>query len=274
MADKVQIEQRGSVGYVTLNNAKKGNCIPKNGLAQLIAYFTGLKEDKSTRVVVVQSVGSKTFCTGLDLGESAQAFLKWGRKPDAVVHAMDTQLTWGNVIRAMRACPQPIVACIDGLALGGGFALALASDIRVATKHSKMNVQMIKIGLTGCDLGISYFLPRIVGMSHAAHLMYTGEFCDAEKAHRIGLVSELYADAAAMNRGVATLIEQLLETDPFGLRLTKHALSLSVDAPSLEAAMAVEDRQQVMLCASPSFAMNMAKRQQAGKEKAKASAKL
>eukprot|EP00756_Hemistasia_phaeocysticola_P003944 Hpha_TRINITY_DN12541_c0_g1::TRINITY_DN12541_c0_g1_i1::g.50966::m.50966 len=260
MADKVIIEQKGAVGWITLNNPDRGNCVGNAGLLKLTDYFQGLRMNKEVRVVVLRSSSSKTFSTGLDLKESAMEFMKWGKKPDAIERAFDTQLRWGNVIRAMRACPQPILSCIDGLAMGGGFALALASDIRVATEHSKMNVQMIKVGLTGCDLGIAYFLPRIVGMSNAAHLMYTGRLCDTKRALRMGLISDVYPNRAEMEKGAEELVAEMLESDPFGLRLTKQGLSLAVDAPSLEAVMAMEDRQQVMLSNSPGMIKAVAKK--------------
>merc|ERR1719150_601378 len=105
---------------------------------------------------------------------------------------------WSDVVRKMRACPQPIIACVHGYAMGGGFAISLGADIRLAVAGSKFNVQMIRIGMTGGDVGISYALPRAVGQSVAAELMFTGDFISAERGARVGLVSDVYADVAEM----------------------------------------------------------------------------
>ena len=260
MADKLQIERKGTYDVVTINNAKRGNSFDTAMLKKFAQYFTDLRRNTEVRVVILKGEGDKAFCTGLDMKESAMKTIKVMGKPEALTTAFDTQLDWGDCVRAMRACPQPIVACVSGLTMGGGFSLALASDIRLVTANVRMNVQMISIGLSGADLGVSYFLPRLVGMSHASKLMYTGEPIGAQEALRVGLVSEVFETADDMSAGAEKLCAQMLRAEPFGLRLTKHALSLSVDAPSLEAAMAVEDRQQVMLVSSPAFLKNLAKR--------------
>jgi enoyl-CoA hydratase/carnithine racemase len=155
----------------------------------------------------------------------------------------------GNVIRAMRAAPQPIVALGHGAACGGGFSLLLASDIRFGAPTLRMNAAYIKIGLGGCDIGSSYLLPRLVGASVASELILTGRFIDAERALRVGLLSDVVPEEALLETGLA-LAREMLETLPNGLRMTKELLSLNIDAPSMEAAMAAEDRQQVLLSAT------------------------
>ena len=127
----------------------------------------------------------------------------------------------------------------------------LASDVRIATPDTRMNVAMVKVGLTGCDVGISYFLPRAVGQSVAAELMMTGRFLDADRAERLGLLSAIVAKDELREQGRA-LATDMLATSPLGLRLTKEGLRLSIDAGSLEAAVALEDRGQI-LCASAGF---------------------
>jgi enoyl-CoA hydratase len=134
--------------------------------------------------------------------------------------------------------------------MGGGFALALGADIRLAAAGAKFNVQMIRIGMTGGDVGISYALPRAVGQSIAAELMLTGDFITAERGERVGLVSGVYKDPAEMAQMAAQMAGRMLQTNPDGLRFTKECLRLSVDMPSLEAAMAVEDRQQMLIARS------------------------
>lgn len=110
-----------------------------------------------------------------------------------------------------------------------------------------MNAAFIRIGLSACDIGVSYFLPRLVGVSVASELMMTGRFINAERAERVGLVSEVVEDEK-LEEAAAPYIEEMLTTSPLGLRLTKECLNMSVDAGSLEAAIAMEDRNQI-LCA-------------------------
>merc|ERR1712039_1004467 len=127
---------------------------------------------------------------------------------------------------------------------------ALGADIRMAVAGAKFNVQMIRIGMTGGDVGISYALPRAVGQSVAAELMYTGDFISAERGERVGLVSEVFSDQSEMNQAATKMAERMLLTNADGLRFTKECLRLSLDAPSLEAQMAIEDRQQMLIARS------------------------
>jgi enoyl-CoA hydratase len=134
---------------------------------------------------------------------------------------------------------------VHGPACGGGFALALASDVRIAGQSARMNAAFIRIGLSACDIGVSYFLPRLVGVSVASELMLTGRFINADRALRVGLVSEVVPDAE-LARAAEPYIEEMITTSPLGLRLTKECLNMSVDAQSLEAAINMEDRNQIL----------------------------
>ena len=159
--------------------------------------------------------------------------------------AMRTQRRIGDIYRAMRRCPQPIISLINGAASGGGFSLVLASDIRIARPGAKMNAAFIRIGLTGCDMGTSYFLPRLVGSAVASELLLTGRFMEADEALAVGLVNRV-VDEADFATTAQTYIDQMLATSPIGLRMTKEALDHAIDAQSLDAAMAMEDRQQIL----------------------------
>jgi enoyl-CoA hydratase/carnithine racemase len=144
----------------------------------------------------------------------------------------------------MRRCPQPVVGLIQGAACGGGFALALGCDIRYAAPNARMNVAMAKIGLTGCDMGISYFLPRAVGPAIAAELMYTGRLINAERALRVGLVNDVVAEEALLPTA-QELVQEMLAMSPVGLRLSKDGLSLAQDS-NFATVIALEDRGQTM----------------------------
>ena len=157
-----------------------------------------------------------------------------------------------DIIIKMRRCPQVVISLIRGAACGGGFALALASDIRLAGQSAKMNAAFIKIGASGCDVGVSYLLPRLVGVSVASELILTGRFIHADRALNVGLVSEVHPDDQ-LEQALDPYLEELLATTPLGLRLSKDCLNMSVDAGSLEAAIAMEDRNQVLCMQSEDF---------------------
>lgn len=234
------IESRGEVEWVTLNRPEQGNALDEALVDALVAHFEGLLERQEVRIVVLRANG-RHFCAGLDL--TSGAFAAAERTPNAI---WNMQRKIARIYLAMRKCPQPIVALVHGAACGGGFSLALASDIRIAGESAKMNAAYIKIGLTGCDMGSSYFLPRLVGVSVASELLMTGRFIHAPRALAVNLVSEVVPDAE-LERAAQPLVDDLLKTSPMGLRLTKEGLNINIDAGSLEAAMAVEDRHQALL---------------------------
>lgn len=242
--DKVLlVESRNNVEWVTLNRPDQRNALNLALVDALAHYFEGLREREDVRVVVLRANG-KHFCAGLDM--SPGAFPALGEAP---VHAWRTQRSIARIYLAMRKCPQPIICLVQGAACGGGFSLALASDIRIAGETAKMNAAYIKIGLTGCDMGSSYFLPRLVGTSVASELLMTGRFIHARRAQAVNLVSDVVPDTELENAAQGW-VDDLLLTSPMGLRLTKDGLNMAIDAPSLEAAMAVEDRHQSLLSLS------------------------
>jgi len=242
VTDVLSIEERGDVDWVTMNRPESLNALNPDLVEALATYFEGLYRRHERRIVVLQGAG-RGFCSGLDLS-SGIADPEWV-KTAPLQAGMATQRRIGDIYRAMRRCPQPIISLVQGAAAGGGLSLALASDIRIAGPKAKMNCAYIRIGLTGADMGSSYFLPRIVGLSMASELLLTGRFVHAEEALRIGLVSHV-VEEDRLETTAQGLIEQMLRTAPFSLRLSKEALGYAVDAPSLDAAMAMEDRQQIL----------------------------
>ena len=147
----------------------------------------------------------------------------------------------------MRQAPQPLIAAVRGPAAGGGFSLSMACDIRLASESARFNAAFIRIGFSSGDLGSSYFLPRLIGLSKAAEYLYTGRFIDAATAERIGLVSRVVPDDQ-LDQAALELAQEMLNNSPFGLRMTKEVLNVNVDAPSLIAALWLENRTQA-LCA-------------------------
>ena len=242
-ASPLEIEHQGPVDWVTLNRPESGNALNAALVRDLLAYFEGLREREQTRVVVLRARG-RHFCAGLDLTDPA--FNPQPRGPHAV---WKVQRSIARIYQAMRACPQPIVALVQGAACGGGFSLALAADIRIAGESARMNAAYLAIGLTGCDMGSSYFLPRLVGTALASELLLTARFIHAPRALAAGLVSEVVPDAE-LAQAAGPFVAEMLRATPMGLRLTKESLNYAIDAPSLQAAMAMEDRHQSLLALS------------------------
>ena len=240
----IDIRKDGAVDWLTLNRPDKLNAINPQMCDELQDYFGRLQFEHAVRVVVLSGAG-RAFCAGYDLNAAS------GVSAGPIV-GLRFQRQVSEVYMRMRRCPQPIVCLAHGAATGGGFAFALASDVRIVAANVRMNVAMIKVGLTGCDVGISYFLPRAVGNSVAAELMMTGRIIEAARAQSLGLVSEVVATPEELSAAGRAMANDMLNTSPLGLRLTKEGLNLAVDAGSLEAAVALEDRGQI-LCASAGF---------------------
>lgn len=249
MQDILDIQDQGGVMRITLNRPQRLNALNPSLSTALRECFQGLYRRKDIRVVILQGAGP-SFCAGLDLKEQSPG------KELGASEMMDVQYSIRDIMIAMRRCPQPIISVIQGAASGGGFALALASDIRLATPDARMNASFLRVGLTGCDMGVSYFLPRMVGSSVAAQYLLTGRFLDAQRAHDLGLVS-MVAPLEALHQEAQALADDMLRTNPLGLRLTKEALGHSMDMGSLEAVMAMEDRQQILCTQGEDFAEGM-----------------
>jgi enoyl-CoA hydratase len=239
----IKITHEGAIDWLCLNRPERLNAINPAMCDELQHYFDGLLRHRQTRVVILHGTG-RAFCAGYDIKEAEPV-------SHGPIIGMEVQRQVSEVFMRMRRCPQPLIALCHGATTGGGLAFALACDVRIATKDVKLNVAMVKVGLTGCDVGISYFLPRSVGQSVAAELMMSGRMLAPERALGLGLVSEL-VEREELEAAGRTLAEDMLKTSPLGLRLTKEGLRMSIDAPSLEAAIALEDRGQI-LCASAGF---------------------
>jgi len=244
------IEHCGGVDRVTLNRPDHLNALDPSLIEALNGYFAGLQRDRSTRVVVLRGAGS-AFCAGLDL-KHAMARRAGQREPPGVQESLDSQRQIAEIVMLMRRCPQPIIAQVQGAAAGGGFALALAADVRISSKSARMNCAFIKLGVGGCDIGSSYFLPRLVGVSVASELILTGRFIHAERALAVGLVSEV-VEEDQLDAATAPYVDAMMAASPVALRLSKECLNISTDAGSLEAVIAMEDRNQVLCSRSEDF---------------------
>ena len=246
--ETLSIRKEGPVDWLTLNRPDSLNAINPTLSAEMQDYFGRLYTDQSVRVVVIKGAG-RAYSAGLDLKHRDNSS---DASSSGVVAGLRSQRAISEIVMKMRRCPQAIISLVHGPACGGGFAFALASDIRIAGESARMNAAFIRIGLSACDIGVSYFLPRLVGVSVASELMLTGRFINAERALRVGLVSEVVPDDK-LEEAVRPYLDEMLTTSPLGLRLTKECLNMSVDAGSLEAAIAMEDRNQILAAQTNDF---------------------
>jgi enoyl-CoA hydratase/carnithine racemase len=248
MYETLKVEREGALAWLTLDRPQRLNAMSRQLVTELRDFFSALPGDRQTRVVVLRGAG-RAFCAGLDLKESHSE--DHGEKA-GVAAGLRAQRRIAELVLLMRRAPQPIIACVHGAASGGGFALALGADVRLAGESARMNAAFIRIGLSACDVGVSYFLPRMVGASIAAELLLTGNFVDAARAEKIGLVSRVVPDAE-LEAAARALAGDILRNSPLGVRLTKECLNMSLDAGSLEQVIAMEDRNQILCTRSDDF---------------------
>jgi len=237
----ISVETQGAIDILTLDRPAQLNAVSPDMIAELTEYFSGLHDRPETRVVVLRGNGP-AFSAGAELGSDAFAAPGKGRPQ----RQLKMQQNYSGVIRLMRSCPQPIIGLVQGAACGAGFSFVLACDVRFAAPDARMNAAYIRVGVGGCDMGSGYLLPRLVGLSVSSEYLLTGRFLKAERAKAVGLVSDIVPADDLLTRGME-FASEMLRTSPMGLRMTKQALNMLIDAPSLDAALMMEDRQQVIL---------------------------
>lgn len=227
---------------VTIDRADRLNALTEDVVSELLATFASLEDDPA-RCAVITGAG-RGFCAGLDL--TANADLIESRGPGAVRRAMRIARSFGRLVPAMRHCPKPIVAAVNGPAVGGGFVLALAADLRVAASSAFFADGFVDVGLSGCELGLGYLLPRLVGASRAAELVMTGRRLPADEAAAIGLVHEVVDDPADTVGAAIGLAQRVAANTPFGTWMTKDAMWASFEGASLDTMIGLEARSQVL----------------------------
>jgi enoyl-CoA hydratase/carnithine racemase len=242
--EALEVKQDGAIAWITLNRPHVLNALNSTMVSELHDYLDRLGSDRATRVIIVRGAG-RAFCAGLDLKEHSG-----GRPGDETLGSstsatLEIQRHISGLVIAIRRLPQPFIAAVRGPASGGGFALAMACDVRLAGVSARFNAAFIRIGLTGCDMGISYTLPRAVGTSIAYELLLTGRVIDAQRALATRLVSEVVADEE-LDATAGKLAREMVEASPLGLSLTKECISANIDAASIENAIAMEDRNQAL----------------------------
>ena len=228
-----------------LNRPDRLNALTAPLVGELVQAFEGLREDRATRVVILTGAG-KGFCAGADLQEpAAPGDIPGTAGMSSLGFVYKFQEYLARLVLAVHECEKPVIAAVNGAAVGGGFALALAADIRVASTAARFGDVVIKTGLSGCDVGISYLLPRIVGAGAAAELMLTGRVFDAAEARDLRLVSRV-TEPEALDGAAVEIARSIAQHSEYGTWMTKKGLALCIDAPSLRHAVEIENRTQVL----------------------------
>jgi len=228
-----------------LNRPDRLNALNEELIGELTENLRALNRDRATRVVILGAEG-KGFCAGADLkAGSAPGAIPGTEGMSQLGFVYKYQEYLADMILALHECDKPVIAAINGAAVGGGLAIALACDVRIASEAARFGAVFIKTGLSSCDVGTSYFLPRIVGVSAAAELMLTGRIIDAAEAERLRLVSRVVAPDA-LSDGALALARAIAANSEYGVWMTKKGLWANLDAPSLRHAMELENRTQVL----------------------------
>jgi enoyl-CoA hydratase len=229
-------ELEPGIHLIELNRPDRLNAISHELLERFHEVQSEVAADPSCRVVVLTGRG-RGFCAGLDLGH-------FDTDRQGPGQAMRFQKRIAALMTGLRELPQPVIAAVNGPAAGGGLALTLASDVRIAGASAKFGNAFVRIGVSGCDVGVSWLLPRLIGASRAFELMLTGRVIDATEADRIGIVSRVVPDDELLERAVS-VAREIVGNSPFGVRMTKDVMWNQLEIGSMSAGIALENSTQV-----------------------------
>jgi enoyl-CoA hydratase len=231
------------VSVIVLNRPERMNAMSFDTVDPLYEAIADVSRDNDTWVVVLTGAG-RGFCSGLDLEDHGMPPNCEGLPMSRIaIRAMEHM---SNLVPALRAMPQPVIAAVNGPAYGGGMCLALGADVRIAGASATFRGAGINNGLTGTELGVSWLLPRAIGAAHAWDVILTGREVGAVEAERLGLVSRVVEDAD-LRETAADLAQTMCGYSPHGLAMTKKVLWSNLEAGSLEAAIDLENRNQLLV---------------------------
>lgn len=243
MSDPILLDQpRPGITRITLNRPDDMNTLTVELVDALHEALTTIHNDHDCRAVVLTGAG-RAFCAGLDL--KGYGTIPGTESFGGPQQGMAVQQHIAEIVHKMRSIRQPIVAAINGAAAGGGFAWACASDIRYCSHNAKFGTAFIRLGISGCDIGVSWMLPRLIGVSRAWELIYTGRVIDAAEAERLGIVSRLVPAEDLMDTALG-VAEEIAANSPFGVWMTKEVLWSNLETPSLRAGIDIENRNQIL----------------------------
>ena len=237
--ETLALERSDGIITLTLDRPERANSMTAAMFDELADLARDLSLDGAARVLIITGAGAM-FCAGYDI-DAAGDLATMG-----AIAFLDLQERGMRALAAIRALSFPVIAAVNGAAAGGGLALALAADIRIAAPAAKFSAAFVRIGLSAGDLGTSWLLPRLIGPGRANEIAFTGRMVQAEEAERIGLVNSVSAEGSLLDdaRAMAALI---VANSPAGIRLSKSALRLNQEIPSYAAALELENRGQTLL---------------------------
>jgi len=230
------------VRRIALNRADRLNAMNAELCEELHEELRSIAGDRTCRAVILTGAG-RGFCAGVDLHGYGQAPQNNGS--DEARDRLANQQHMSTLVLALRALPQPVIAAVNGPAAGLGLALVLGSDIRIASSKAVFRVAFINIGVSNCDMGTSWLLPRLIGAARSHELMLTGRRFDADEALRIGLLADVVEPEQLPERALQAAT-QIAALAPWAVRLTKQGMWTALEIPSQQAAVQFEDRQQIM----------------------------
>ena len=238
------------VATITLNRPERKNPLTFDAYAELTDTFRTLVATKDVRALVLTGAGGN-FCSGGDVHEIIGPLVAMRDKRDRDGLLRFTRMT-GDLVKAMRACPQPIIAAVDGVCAGAGAILAMASDLRIGTARSKVAFLFVRVGLSGADMGACAILPRIIGQGRASELLYTGRFMDGAEAERWGFYNRIVSEDT-LGAEAAALARSLAEGPAFAHAMTKKCLHLEWDL-GVDEAISAEAEAQALCMETEDFA--------------------
>ncbi|MDT0440356.1 MULTISPECIES: enoyl-CoA hydratase family protein [Streptomyces] len=242
----LRVEHADGVATVTLARPERLNALTLGAYADLRDLLAELSRERSVRALVLAGEG-RGFCSGGDVDEIIGATLDMD-----TAQLLDFNRMTGQVVRAVRECPFPVIAAVHGVAAGAGAVLALAADFRIADPSARFAFLFTRVGLSGGDMGAAYLLPRVVGLGHATRLLMLGEQVRAPEAERIGLISEL-TDESGADAAAHALALRLAQGPALALAQTKALLTSELDMP-LSAAIELDAATQALLMTGRDYA--------------------
>ncbi|HCY84924.1 MAG TPA: enoyl-CoA hydratase [Desulfobacteraceae bacterium] len=234
-------EVANGIGRLTFTRSATYNAFDLSMVETFETFLRDRRYDEDTRVIIIDGGDAKGFCAGLDTKKYAPEIFSM-----TPVQAYNAQVRMSRLFLGMRQIPQPIISCVHGAAAGIGFSIAMASDLRILAKNARFSAAYINIGLGGADMASSYFLPRLIGAGRAYEYLLTGNWMDAQTAMDLGFASRV-VDKEEMIPKAIELAQTMCEKNSMGIRMTKEAINISLDCPGLEAALNMEDRNQIMM---------------------------
>jgi enoyl-CoA hydratase/carnithine racemase len=244
-AQHLRLEVTGAVATLTLDRPERKNPLTFESYAELTAILRAAVHDEDVRAFIVTGAGGN-FCSGGDVHDIIGELLKRDTKGLMRFTAMT-----GDLVKAMRACPQPIIAAVDGVAAGAGAIIAMASDLRLGTARAKVSFLFNRVGLAGCDMGACAILPRLIGQGRASELLYRGRSLGGEEGLSWGFFNSLHAPEALAD-AAAELAKEIAEGPSFAHAMTKRMLQMEW-AMSVEQAVEAEAVAQALCMTTKDF---------------------